>query len=44
MGGAIMKKILVLVCSVVLVLGVAGSAGKGKTPAVSMGSFLSSLF
>jgi hypothetical protein len=39
-----MKKILVLVCSAILVLGVAGCAGKGKTPAASMGSFLSSLY
>ena len=38
-----MKKILVLVCSAILVLGVAGCAGKGKV-AVSMGSFLSSLY
>ena len=39
MGGVIMKKILVLVCSVILALGVAGCAGKapigkGKAPVV----------
>jgi hypothetical protein len=27
-----MKKILVLICSAILVLGVAGCAGKGKVP------------
>jgi hypothetical protein len=39
MGGVIMKKILVLVCSVILALGVASCAGKapigkGKAPVV----------
>jgi|AP12_2_1047962.scaffolds.fasta_scaffold394665_1 hypothetical protein len=32
MGGVIMKKILVLVCSAILALGVASCAGKGKVP------------
>ena len=31
-GGVTMKKILILFCSVVLAIGVAGCAGKGKVP------------
>lgn len=31
-GGVIMKKILILFCSAILALGVAGCAGKGKVP------------
>jgi len=39
MGGVIMKKILVIVCSAILAIGVAGCAGKapvgkGKAPVV----------
>ena len=30
--GCLMKKFLVVICSVVLALGLAGCAGKGKTP------------
>jgi hypothetical protein len=32
-----MKKILLFVCSVVLALGVAGCAGKGKAPIIGKG-------